>query len=425
MSIDPNRPTLDSEPSTNGMDAALNDFQLSKQAERVVELVNANKLNKEAGYSIDALTDNLKRFELNLSGERTSTENKTAGMVAMVQKTAHDHAFADIDPADPASQAKTMKVDNEVREVIKAVYDDPTTNPLHGLTGGFYDIDRAKKGLSLDRRANATTFSPNILVKHQLMIMEAVSTLPSHLQQHAIQSVKQAADDASKQNVISGQKTDSVPYVKSVIESNLRSYDTFNRKLGYQEIAGGQEQAFDRAMYDGKGALLYASTKNDRKAASNNPPAQITTKSGDSYTSMMIDGLNAESQNLHKAYGKAHTFSGDRELSDQALNLLDNIGTFNDYLDERVADDNRDRLEGRELNELHNQTKDLIDNILELSKELPFRNLELSRTADRTKQEMEGKDRTFQRAQQETVYKEAQESNTNTARSIPRSVAIR
>ena len=73
------------------------DFNLSKQSKRLIELVNTNKLNKQAGYSIESLTDNIKRFELKLQGQRVSPNNKTAGLVGVVEQTAYDHAFSDID----------------------------------------------------------------------------------------------------------------------------------------------------------------------------------------------------------------------------------------------------------------------------------------------------------------------------------------
>ena len=409
----------------NVNDDLLADFKLSKQAEQVVELIDSKKLNKQAGYSVDTLTDNLKRFELKLQGQRVSPNNKTAGLVGVVEQTAYDHAFSDIDATDPANKVKVDKVAAEFKEVVKATYDDPIANPLHRVSGGFYDIDKVKKQLAVGRPAHSDTFSRNILIKNQLLVLQAVSAMPEHLQQHTIQSIKQAAADGAATQTHAGQKTNTVHFVKSGIESGLRSYDTFNRAVGYKDIAGGQEQAFDRAMYDAKGARMFEANKNDRKLASNQPPAQITVKSADSYTAMMVDGLNAETQSLHKAYGQPHTFDGDVELKNQALNMLDNVAAFNEYLDERVADDNRDRLEGREINQLHNQTKGLVDNILELSKELPFRDLDVIRETDRTVDDMNAKDPTFQRAEQETTYKEAQEASHTTVRSIPRSLAVR
>lgn len=410
---------------TDTIDNLLEGFSLSKQAEQVIELISSNNLNKQAGYGIDTLTENMKRFEHGLGGQRLPSEIKTAGLMGVVEQTAHAHAFADIDISEPANKNKVDSVGREFKAVLKQVYDNPVANPLHRDLGGFYDIDKAKQSLSMGRRSNPRTFAPNILVKNQQLVVEAVSAMPDHLQQLAMQGVKQAALDASKSNNHAGQKTDTVHYVKSSVESTLRSYDTANRTIGYQEIAGGQEQAFDRAMYDAKGARQHVAAKGDRTLASNKPPAQITTKSQDSYTNMMIDGLNAQTQKLHEQYGKPHTFNGDIELNHRALNMLDNVNTLSEYLDERVADDNRDRSEGRELNELHKQTKGLVDNVLELSKELPFRDLELSRTAERTKQDLESKNPSFQRAEQETVYKEAQEAANTTVRSIPRSLAMR
>lgn len=403
----------------------LDDFKLSKQAERMIELIDTNNLNKKTGYGIEALTDNVKRYEHNLSGVRASPENKTAGLLGMVEKTVQEHVLSGLDADSPAAKANMEKVSGEVRVAAKAIYDDPIANPLHRVSGGFFDIDKAKEKLAFGRPTHSSVFSNSILSKNQLLILNAVSDMPEHLQQFAMQGAKQAAADAAKSQNYAGHKTASVTYVKHSIESNLRSYDTFNRVAGYQEIVGGQEQAFDRAMYDAKGARQFVAAKGDKTLASKKPAAQIGVKSQDSYTAMMVEGLNTETQNLHDAYGKPHTFDGDIELKHQALNMLDNVKAFTDYLDERRADDNRDRLEGREINQLHNQTKDLVDNVLELSKELPFRDLEVTREADRTKEDMNTKDPLFQRAEQETTYKEAQESTKTTVRSIPRSLAIR
>lgn len=401
------------------------DLKLSKQSEQVIDLIESKKLNRHAGYSIETLTDNLKHFELKLQGQRVSPDNKTAGLIGVVEQTYQSTAFADMDVNDPANKSKVDKVNAEFQETIKAVYDDPIANPLHRVSGGHYDIDKAKKQMSIGRPANSNTFSRHILIKNQLLVLEAVSAMPEHLQQLVVQGIRQAADDGTQSQTFAGQKTNTVHFVKSGVESTLRSYDTFNRAVGYKDIAGGQEQAFDRAMYDAKGARMFEGNKDNNKLASNQAPAQITIKSADSYTAMMVDGLNAETQNLHKAYGQPHTFDGDIDLKNQALNMLDNVATFNEYLDERRADDNRDRLEGREINQLHNQTKDLVDNVSDLAKELPFRDLEVTREADRTKEDMNANDKIFQRAEQETTYKEAQEATNTTVRSIPRSLAVR
>lgn len=417
MSSTPSNPSQDTQPAT---DDALSTFKLSSQSSRVVSLVEDNKLNQTAGYDIDALIDNLKQFEVTISGQRVKAENKTAGLLGVVERTAHEHALTDIDINDPANGKMVAGVANEIQAVARAIYDDPITNPLHRDLGGYYDIDKAKKSFAMGRRSNPANFSPNILIKNQLLLVNAVNTMPAHLQQLAMQGARQAAKDASTMKHYAGQKTDTVHYVKATIESNLRSYDTFNRTVGYQPIVGGQEQAFDRAMYDAKGARQHASSKGDRTLASNKPPVQITTESKDAYSKMMIDGLNAESQNIHNAYRKPHTFDGDIELNHQVLNMLDNVQGFSEYLNDRVVDDNRDRMEGRELNQLHKQTKALVDNVLELSKELPFRDLELSRTAERAKEDLESKNALFQRAEQETVYREAQEANHTTVRSVPR-----
>lgn len=378
------------------MDEKFDSFKISEQAQRVVDLIQENALNHDSGFSVQVLSDSLKRFEFGQTDARTATSNKTTAILGVVSQTVYEHALlqddgtykSDDDMNDDDMQ-KQASARDDLKAISKAVYDDPVANPLRRELGGSFDIDRARIDLIQGIPLKPSVFAEGIPTKDQDQILEAMSELPIHTQQLAAQGLKQAAQDAKHNKSFGGQKTASTNYVKSVISDQLTGFDNFERSNGRDAHAPSFSGAFNNALYDAKGRQAHALKQDNPDLASNKPPVLITADLNDSFATAMSNGINKDIAQIHRRAQEPHTIRGDHQMSYDIEQVLSNAVDLSETLQKSLENPKRDKAGDYQAVKAFDDIKSIADNMREIASEMPDRNYPLEVAARATKQAVE------------------------------------
>lgn len=392
----PNMPTPPQ--SHIDMDNAFDDFKMTSQAERIVELIEINELNKVSGFSLGDLRDTFKRYEFDLSqsGLRVSSANKTAGLIGKVSQTAYESATTQPDGSYKEASEKTdadlayeQRVDTEFQSIIEATYNDPQANPLRRELGGYLDIEQASESLSRGGQVQGRYFSSDISNRNQSIIMNAVGGLSPMVQQLAVQAVKQAANDARSHTRLAGMKTNSVDYINSVIEYQVSAFDDFEKATTKPIAATRHVDRLSASMYDAKGNQMFLEGRDNPDLASNQPVKQITAEFDDPFSISMRDGLNSNMQKLHSLSQQPHTQKGDYHIKNIAKDLLLNMDTLQDLMIDKLDNKYASNESDIELHNGYEQSRSLVDQVGSLAKEMPKRDYELEGMADRANRKID------------------------------------
>ena len=375
------------------MDEKFDSFRISEQSERIIELIQDNGLNHNSGFSVDVLRDSLKRFEFDQPTKAVSTGNKTAALLGVVAQTVYEKASLQPDgtyklPEDKNEDDLHLEslATDDFNAINEATYNDPIANPLRREVGGYFNIDMARIDLIREIPLKSNVFAAGIPTNQQDQILAAIGDLPVHVQQLAAQGLKQAAQDAKHNTHFGGHKTASANYVKSVIQDQLTGFDNFERSNRGSPTPRSFSDAFNNSLYDAKGAARHADRAANPDLASNKPPAQITAPIQDSFSDMMRDGINREIDQLHHKSQLPHTLKGDKQMQYETELLLDNTKDFINALSKNLESPERDKTKDIHFIKAFSETTAVVDNALDLVKEMPIRNLELEATANEVKQ---------------------------------------
>lgn len=378
------------------MDDKYDNFKISEQAQRFVDLINENALNHNSEFSSQVLSDNLKRFEFDQGSARTGAANKTTSLMGVVSQTVYENALMQDDgdyklesDMTESDIQKKQDADSDMKAIAKAVYDDPIANPLRRDLGGHFDIEQAQIDLTQGVVLKPSVFTEGIPTSGQEQILEAIAELPIHIQQNAAQGLKQAAQDAKHNKRFGGLKTASIPYVRSVINDQLTGFDNHERSNGRDAHANSYSDMFDNAIINAKARQNFANKLTNPDLASNKPPVLIGADFNDPFAKMMVNGINKDIEQIHKQSQDPHTVKGDKQMSYEIEQVLDNTIDLSKHLDKSIQHPNRDKSEDYEVVGAFRDMKSVADNLLELSSEMAARNYPLEISAREAKQTIE------------------------------------
>ena len=290
----------------------------------------------------------------------------------------------------PSELVELGEAKQRVQAINKMLYDDPVVNPLKSELGGHYDLEQAKQ--DLDNGVQAKGLNKTILLDNQKIIIEAVSNLPEGVQQLAMQGAKQATIDAKQNKSLGGMKTSTVFYTESIIADNLYHYDQLDHSAGKELVGGSYEQAFKEEMYNAKGRQVFAKNADNPDLASKKPMNYIESDLGESYTTMLRDGINRQLQKVEQDHKLPHTYKGDIKAGYEMDDILRNTVELGDALSQQLKIEDRDKMKDFDLVIGYSQTKNVVSQLKDLSEESLTKNLPLRNTIERTDQKFKDHD---------------------------------
>ena len=383
---------------------------LSKESNRMIDIIQENDLNKVSGLKIKNLVQDLTSHEQDMP-YRASSSVKTAAIVGVVVAAAQmaeymdSTADQDYDHDSPANKERNKVVDVEVQAILKAAYNDPIVNPSKPIYGdGYFDIQTAQTDLKNGKDISSMVMPKGMTTDNKEILLTAVGNLPVSLQQFAVQGMRMAADDAKKQEHIGSMKTTSLLHSQDVISDSLDAYQSVLSKAGQSMMGRTLTERFDIEIYNARGLKQYETIKNDPNAESNKPLKQIRLPLGNSLNDTIRDGLNNDLRDLKKLSQGPHTKSSDFRIKDIARSIADNSVQLASKLDS-LFDHEMRKPEGISADKAHAyiDSQTVLDSAREMIKEMPERDLMLERSMDIARDKFQNTDTAYSKIQQNVL----------------------
>ena len=372
------------------MSASLDTSHLSKQANRLIDIIQDNELNKTSQFKMQDLVDNIASYESSLPDKHISSSVKTAGLVeqALVTSSLADinisHNDGDYGDKKPHNAAHEKAMSLEAQSILRAAYNDPTINPSKPVYGdGYFDIAAARTDLANGKDVSTMVMPKGMEADKKQVLLEAVNNLPDSLQQLAIQGLRNAADDAKRSPHIGGMKTSSMLYSQDAVRDTLDAYQAFRLESGSEVFGRTLSERFDVELYAARGRQNHEIVKNNPNAESNKPAHQITHDLGSSLANTVAQGLNTDIKELHELSGKPHTIASDWRIKDIATAISDNSSRLALDLNRKFDDATEKDPVSVDMAKGYTEVSELLQSARKMIEEMPDRDRLLERKIDR------------------------------------------
>lgn len=375
-------------PNSSWQEPTVND--LSKQGQRLVEIIETNNLNKVSGFAMQDLIRDISIYESRIPNKPVSNAVKTAALVEQAVNATYRADFLKEDPMrdydnqSPARIARQNEVATEAKAITKMAFNDPVINPSKPVYGdGYVDIKATRLALASGADISSMILPKGMTPDRKEALLLATERQPEAIQQVIVQGMRAAADDARKQSAIGSVKTTSLIHAQDVISDTLDAYQAFKKDIGEEVLGRTLTERFATDVYDVRGLQQFEANKNNPYLASKNPVAQVTRDLGSAHANNMADGLNRDIQQLKDLSGHPHTKAGDWRIKDITGSINNTTKKLASSLNVAFDSATIDKPVSKDVAYGYIEVRDILEDTKKLLEELPERDRMLERNVDR------------------------------------------